>query len=451
MSLATLERYDRSRVMTVGEHATVLGASVGGLLAARVLADAFERVTVIERDRLDDDTGGRRGAPQARHPHALLTAGQKVMEQLLPGFSDDLVAAGALVLDFGRDFAFHLEGDFLADGPADMPMYFASRPLIEAVLRARVTDHDAVTVAAGCQVTGLVPDGDAVGGVQVLRDGERYTLSSDLTVDATGRGSQAASWLERLGYPPPAIEQVHVDVAYRTCQIKRPPDDRRMMLLAPCAPRTRVGVLAPVEDDRWLVTVGGLHGDHPPGDFAGMREFAGTLPVPAVRDALDEHALATPEISHYRFPAQTRHRYDRLDRLPGRLVSIGDSIASFNPIYGQGMSVAALEALVLHHVLADHGPAHLAEPFYARTGDVVEGAWNLAAGADFMFPQTRGDKPRGADVINRYISRLQRRAQIDGQLADTFRRVASMELPPTAVFRPRTVWQVLRSALKGAA
>lgn len=446
MSLASIERYDRARVPRRGEHAVVLGASVAGLLAARVLADAFDRVTVVERDPVPADTGARRGVPQGRHVHALMTAGQVTMDDLLPGFSDNLAASGAVVLDISREFGMNLADGFLAEGSTAIPLFFASRPLIERTLRTRVAGHDGMTIEPNSQVADLSPSDHrgAVTGVTVLRDGEQHTMEADLVVDATGRGSRAPAWLEQLGYPAPPVEQVHVDLAYRTCQVKRPPDDRRGMLIAPSSPRARAGFLVPIEDDRWIVTLSGLHGDHPPGDLDGMREFAATLPTPALREVLDEHALVQPEIAHYRFPTQTRHRYERLKNLPEGLLSIGDAIASFNPVYGQGMSVAALQALGLHHALAEHELDDLARPFYRRVAGIIDGAWNIAAGGDFTFPQTRGDKPRGADVVNRYITRLQRRAHHNSELAETFRKVSVMEQPPTAVFRPRTVWQVLR-------
>lgn len=448
MSLASVERYRRDRVPRRGERATVLGASVAGLLAARVLADAFDRVTVVDRDPLHADGAARRGVPQGAHVHALMSAGQVTMEDLLPGFSDELSAAGAVVLDISREFGMHLADGFLAEGDIPTPLFFASRPLIERTLRARVAAHDGVVLQTSSQVTDLsTPDDrEVIAGVTVLRDGEPQTLPAELVVDATGRASRAPTWLQRLGYAAPPVEEVHVDLAYRTCQVKRPAEDQRGMLVAPSPPRARAGFLVPIEDDRWIVTLSGLHGDHPPADLDGLRAFAASLPTPVIREVLDQHPLAAPEIAHYRFPTQTRRRYERLKHLPARLISIGDAIASFNPVYGQGMSVAALQALGLHHTLAEHDPGHLTGPFYRRIAGIIDGAWNMAAGGDFAFPQTRGDKPRGTDVVNRYITRLQRKAQHDRQLADTFRRVSVMQLPPTAVFRPQTAWRVLRPA-----
>lgn len=445
MSLASIERYDEHRVRRLGGHAVVLGASVAGLLAARVLADAYDQVTIVERDPLDDETGARRGVPQGRHPHVLLLAGQAIMEELEPGYADELVASGALRIDLSHGFNVHVAGDFLAGGVSGLPMYFASRSLIERVLRTRVASHERVSLCSDHQVTGPLSseDGGALEGVIATCDGSQRELPADLIVDATGRRSLTEDWLERFGYALPERETVQVDLAYRTCQIRRPPDDRRAMLVMPSPPRKRGASVAPVEDDRWLVTLFGMHGDHPPSDLEGLREFAATLPISAIHDVLANHEPVTSDVARYRFPTNLRHRYDQLDDVPHNLLWVGDAVASFNPIYGQGMSVAALEALALHHTLADHGTDGLARGFYATTGRIVDAAWNMAAGGDFQFPETHGAKPPATDVLNRYITRLHRRSHGNRQLADEFFRVVVMERSPTSLFHPRVAWRVL--------
>lgn len=427
----------------------VVGASIAGLLAARVLADAFEQVTLVDRDPLERHTGVRRGVPQAQHVHVLLVAGQAIMEQLCPGLADDLVDRGALVLDFHRDVRLHAADGFLAAGPDELLLHYASRPLIEELLRARVLGHERVTLRPGCQVTGPVPgaDGDTVDGVVLVDDGSQRQLHADLVVDATGRSARSAAWLEELGYPTPALEEVHVDLAYRTCQVQRPPEDRRAMLIMPSSPRSRGAAVAPVEGDRWLVTLFGMHGDHPPGEHTGLRRFASGLPTDEVHDLLDRHELAEPEIARHRFPSNLRRRHDLLERHPRGLVCVGDAMASFNPIYGQGMSVAALQALALHHTLAAEDLDQLAPAFYPLAGRIVDDVWRIAAGGDFQFAQTHGPMPPGTGVVNRYVTRLHRKAHADGQLATAFARVATLERSPTSLFHPSVAWRVLRPGM----
>lgn len=443
VSLVDLGPYDARRVERTGDRAVVIGASMSGLLAARVLADAFDEVLVLDRDPLDGGTRPRRGVPQGRHIHVLLPAGLRAMEELCPGVGDDLLGAGAVERDFSRDLRLHAAGDFVAPGTGGMPLYYATRPLIESVLRRRVAGHDRVTLRPGCQVVGPLTTGaDGVGGVEVVRDGGEEPIRADLVVDTAGRASRTAGWLEELGYPTPSTESVHVDLAYRTCVVERPSDDRRAILVLPSPSGARGAAVAPVEDDRWVVTLFGMHGDHPPDDREGLLDFAASLPTQEPRRLLEEHEPVTPGIARYRFPSSTRHRYDQLDRHAPGVLALGDAVASFNPIYGQGMTIAAFEALALHRTLAE-GTTELGARFHRRARAIVEEAWRISAGSDFQFPQTEGPEPPGARVVNRYIARLHRRAHRDGRLSDAFNRVAALEAPATSLFRPATAWRVL--------
>lgn len=446
MTLATVPSYDRSRAPDAGEHAVVVGGSVAGLMAARVLADAFDSVTVVERDPLPDEPAPRKGVPHSEHPHALLEAGRSTIEDLFPGYVDELVSRGGVEVDGASDFKFFDEGGFLADGPNPLPMYAASRPLIEYVMRERIAALDNASVRADCQCLDYLVDdrGTTVEGVMV-RDGdsEPEDLAADLVVDATGRTSRTPTWLESNGYTPPRTDEVHVDLAYSTLLIERPPDDTTGLLGPAAPPHSRGGSLAPIEGDRWQVTVHGVHGDHPPTDLEGFREYAASLPFPHVARALDENAPVSDEIDYYPFPSNRRHRYEDLDRFPEGLVVVGDAIASFNPIYGQGMSVAALEVLSLHHALAAGGLDGLPLRFFDRAEEAVDIAWTMAVGADFQFRETTGPKPRGTDLVARYLSRLSRKAQSDGALREKLFRVFMMEVPPTSLFRPTVVARVL--------
>jgi 2-polyprenyl-6-methoxyphenol hydroxylase-like FAD-dependent oxidoreductase len=198
----------------------------------------------------------------------------------------------------------------------------------------------------------------------------------------------------------------------------------------------------PVEDDRWMLTLFGMHGEHPPGDPEGFTEFAGSLPINDFARVVEDHGLASDGIEQYPFPSNRRVRYEDLGRFPDGLLVVGDGIASYNPIYGQGMSVAALQALQLHHALAADGTDDLPARFFERAAAVVDDAWRLAVGADFQFDETSGPKPTGTDLVNRYFSRLIRTATTDGRVADAFHRVVIMEERPTSLFRPGILWRV---------
>lgn len=201
---------------------------------------------------------------------------------------------------------------------------------------------------------------------------------------------------------------------------------------------------APVEGNRWVVSVHGVHGDHPPTDSTGFREFAASLLTPEVKHLLDDHRQISADVEHYPFPTNRRYDYGDLDRFPDGLVVIGDAIASFNPIYGQGMSVATLEALLLHQTLVAGGREDLALRFFNRAEKVIDNAWMLATGSDFTFSQTTGPKPRGTGLTSWYLSRLTRKAHIDTTLSSAFFRVLTMEQPPTTLLRPRNMWRVFK-------
>jgi 2-polyprenyl-6-methoxyphenol hydroxylase-like FAD-dependent oxidoreductase len=445
MTLATIPRYDYDRVKGTDQHAVVIGASMAGMLAARVLADRYSTVTVVDRDPLPDEAVARRGVPQSRQPHGLLEGGRATLEDLFPGYCEALVEAGGVVVDIATELEHYDEGEPLARDPAvtETPMYCATRPLFDFVVRQQLATVEGVELRGSCQFLDYLLDGDTVRGVRIRDEaGETGELAADLVVDATGRASRTPAWLEANGYPRPELDEVRIDLSYATVLLERPSDDRRTMLVPASYPDTRGAVIVPVEGDRWAVNLHGFHGDHPPSDVHGFRTFAADLSTPAVLELLDTHRLVDDEVHQYPIPSSRRYRYDELETFPGGLLVVGDAIASFNPIYAQGITVAALEALSLHHVLAD-GDDALAERFFDRAASVVNLAWSLSVGPDFAFPETEGVHPGGNALVERYMARLLRRAHYDPKLTDTFGRVIGFEQPPTSLFRPAVLWRVL--------
>lgn len=296
MTLETVPRYDQDRVSIVGEHAVVVGASLAGLTTARVLTDAFEQVTVIEQDPLPDEPVARKGVPQGRHVHLLLEAGRATLEDLFPGYGEDLVSASGLVIDGLSDIVHYEEGDYLADGPVQMPIHFATRPLFEQILHRHVAQIEPITLRSGCQFVDFVADENArtIQGV-VFRDdsGETERVTADLVVDATGRTSRTPQWLEKHGYSRPQTDEVYIDVKYSTAVIERPADDRRNIFVPPSAPRRRGGAAFPVEDGRWLVTLFGVHGDKPPTEVDEFKSFAESFPTSDLEQLLTANSEDT--------------------------------------------------------------------------------------------------------------------------------------------------------------
>ena len=445
MTLDETIRYDRERVSTRGERAVVLGASMAGLLAARVLNDGYEQVTVVERDALPAGPKTRDGVPQGKHVHVLLEAGRATISDLFPGYGEDLIDTGALIIDVGDELRHYDQGGYLTSPATRMEMYCASRPLLETVVRQRLAELNGVTIRDDTQFTAyqVDSDGDRVGGVRVRGDDGIETLEAEVVVDATGRTSRTPAWLAENGYGKPPVEEVEIDMVYSTIRVDRPDGDRRMPFVPQSAPRTSGGAAFPVEGGEWLVTLGGMHETDPPTTIEGFLPYAQKLPIEDIEAILASREVVSDGVEQYPFPSNRRVRYENLDRFPDGLVVLGDAIASFNPIYGQGMSVSALEALTLHETLASSGDGSLGERFFDRATDVVDIAWQMAVGSDAAFEQTTGPTPPGASMFDTYLSRLVSQAHSDPHLSEAFYRVVGMEVAPTDLFRPGTIWRTV--------
>ena len=427
------------------DRAVVVGASLAGLLTAAVLSEHYRHVTVLDRDVLGPDAPGeggefRRGVPQSRHVHALLGAGHRALEELLPGIMAELTGRGAPLGDQLGDARLHL-GRRMPRVTSGLPALCVSRPLLEATVRARVTALPGVQVMSPCDVAGLVatPDRRRITGVRVRPDGgEEQGLPADLVVDASGRGSRTPAWLDALGVPAPVEDRVKIGLGYATRTYRSTPAGLAgdlAIVVAPTPPAGRGGALQHLEGGRWIVTLIGVLGDHPPTDPAGFLDFAASLPVPDIFDAI---VAAEPigDVAAFRFPASVRRRYERLDGCPDGLVVVGDALCSFNPVYGQGISVAALEAGALGAELSRGRPLR-ARRIHRRLARIVDSPWATVTGGDLAFPAAEGRRTRAMQVMGSYIARLQAAAAIDPVLAVAFFRVAGLVDPPSALLRPR--------------
>lgn len=428
------------------ESAIVVGGSIGGLLAARVLAEHYARVTVVERDVLPEGPAPRRGVPQGRHAHGLLARGREALEELFPGLTDELMARGVPARDLQSGFRWVNGGHLLHPAPSGLIGLGVSRPLLESAVRARVRALPHVTFLETTDATGLAAtaDGGRVTGLRVLdreRDGGEQVLDADLVVDVTGRASRAPQWLEQIGCPAPTVEQVHIGLAYASRSYRRDPDGPDGAAVAGTAAVPRGGVLIAQEDDRWIVSFGGILGDAPPLDDAGYADFAATLPSPVIHEVIrDAQPLSDPV--RFRFPASTRRRYERLGRFPEGFCVFGDAISSFDPVYGQGMTVAALQALALRGCLADGG-ATLARRFFPAAARIVDGPWDISVGGDLRFPAVVGHRSVRVRSVNAYLERLHEAAEHDPRVGRAFLRVVNLVDPPQSLLRPSVVARVL--------
>lgn len=438
------------------QHAIVIGASIGGLLAARALTDHYQQVTVLERDIFPAAGEHRKGVPQGRHAHVLLPSGREAMETLFPGLSEELVAQGAVLGDSAQNVVRFISGSYHQRFQGGTQSIYISRPRLEAQIRSRMLALPNVQMIENCNVTGVTASEDRsqITGVRLVRravgDAEAV-LNADLVVDATGRGSPSQTWLTALGYTIPAEEQVRVDMGYASRIYRRKPGQTQdvvySVMITPVPPNRRMGVMLAQEDERWQVTLAGYLGDHPPTDPEGFLAFAKTLPTLDIYNVIrGAEPLSEPLPAKY--PASTRHYYERLTRFPTGYLIFGDAICSFNPAYGQGMSVAALEALALRECLAS-GDQALAQRFFAATGQLLDIPWTIAVGGDLRFPEVAGKRSTAKQLIDWYLVKLHRAAQHDPAVVRAFGKVASLRASPKSLLHPRVAWRVLIGNLLG--
>lgn len=440
----------------VGEHAVVLGASMGGLSAARVLADFYETVTVVERDILPQGAANRRGVPQGKHGHAILGRGLAVLGELFPGFIDELHAAGVPSLDYhDLSEAYMSFGGRVtprSGGFTGMPaVYFPSRPLLEGLVRERLRRTRNVTLLDGFDATTMMSCAETgrVTGVKIRahqngQTGRELKLNADLVVDATGRAARTPAFLESLGYGRPPEDSVKVRVMYSSQLLRLPPGTlREKIILVGAEPGRPTGMaLFGYEDGTWMFTVFGMAGAEPPAELAQMREFVRGIVPDHIVDAL---AVGAPlgEVCQFRYPESRWRRYDKLNRFPDGLVVLGDAICSFNPVYGQGMTVAMLQAQSLGECL-QKGSNDLARRYFRAAAKPIGVAWQFAVGGDLSLPEVQAKRPLATRLGNRYIARLQTVAQYDMEVTETFFRIIGLLDPPSRLLRPK---MLVRAAL----
>jgi 2-polyprenyl-6-methoxyphenol hydroxylase-like FAD-dependent oxidoreductase len=443
-------------VTRIGSHAVVIGGSMGGLVAAGALSARFRKVTVVDRDTLPVDAPRtRRGVPHGLHAHALLISGRLGLEELFPGLTDELIAGGAVPFDPGRDLLFHMMGALRVRFATGMLGISQSRAFLEFTVRQRVRALPNVVIRDQVSVNGLLGGAGGVTGVEL---DEHETLGADLVVDATGRaGGRTDRWLEALGFAAPEVSTVKIDVGYTSQLLRRRPGDLPdgglLSLMAAVPPHhKRAAAAFPIEGDRWVVTAGGWHREHAPTDPDGFADFAAGLPASHLLD-LVKRCEPVSELETRQFPASRRRHFEKLRQVPAGFVALGDAICSFNPLYGQGMTAAILEALALGRILDRFGSAspEMVRSYYREAGKILKTPWMMATGGDFAYPETKGRKPPGTDFVNWYARRAMLAAHVDPKVHQVLIDLQHWLAPPSALMRPGTMIRAFRAARRSPA
>jgi len=414
---------------------------------------------LIERDVYTETTEVRRGIPQANHGHGLLLRGRQVLEDLFPGLQDEMIAAGVPLVDMANEIAWYTRAGWGLRFPSEMKVLAFTRPVLDLHIRRRLSSDARVKIVDNTDVLRLIPDKKRVAGVLICprhSESDRRVaaeLRADLVVDTTGRASRAPRWLSDLGYVIPEETVVDAHLGYASRLYRIPDDFQRDWKCAyvQSAPpqRNRGAILFEVEGNRWLVTLTGGGRDYPPSDEAGFLEFARSLPVSTIYDAMCAAEPITPIKTHRGTENRLRH-FDRAQELPENFLLLGDAVCAFNPVYGQGMTIAALGALTLRNTLREGaGVRGLSRRFQKRLGKVNKAPWLLATGEDYRYPGTEG---HGSGLMTKfmhhYMNHVVELATESVAVRHVLLRAFSMLVPPTALFHPRISLRVIVSLFR---
>ena len=433
----------------LGRKAVVIGGSLSGLMTARVLADHFAQVTILERDQIEDSPANHKSVPQAEHLHVLLLGGRQVMSSLYPEFTDKLDALGAVSFRSGVGGAYYLPDGkaYNSLGTVKRPydlgfdIYTQSRGLLEHCVRRCTLEFTNISVKYGCSVRRLVYEGGRVQGVAFDCPDGPDTLAADLVVDSGGIGSRSSRWIQGLGFRAPEETCIGVDFGYASTTFRIPnhysEPERFLGFMGPAPDYTRGALMGEIEDQTWHVTWAGRFGEFPPTDPDGFYAFAKSLHTSKLYELIKD-AERVSEIVRYRFPTSVLRRFGDLTDFPEGFIVVGDAICSFNPIYGQGMTSAALQVRELQQLLIEHaaGPDSLdglPSAFFARAAEAVSTPWAMAARSDFAYPSTKGDRPPDDPESREYLNALRSLAIEDMEVYKLLAEVTHLAKPWSAL------------------
>ena len=430
--------------------AVVLGGGLAGLFATRVLAAEYDKVTLVDRDHVTGPNLLRRGLPQGHHLHGLLSRGQQITEEHFPGITDQMVADGSAIGDAANDVRWIINGKRLVQTHSGMVCLTASRPFFESHIRDRVLALPNVVLSEQTDISRLEvgDDGKQVRGVWVFPEGKHETLlPADLVVDASGRGSRAAVWLEDLGYGRVPEEKHKIGMGYATRYYRIPDaafEGNISVNTVASAGVPRGCICQKIDGGRAIVTAYGILGDHPPTDPDGYLDFIKSLAAPDIYEILQQSEPLNDPVA-YKFPTNLRRRYELMSDFPAGFLVTGDAVASFNPSYAQGMTVAALDSIVLRDHVAGGGPVDPLAYFRDLAAKAIDGCWDMAVSADLAFPGVEGERTAETLETHEFIAKTQDAASRDAEVSRAFQRVIGLADHYTVLHEPHLEAKILAS------
>lgn len=424
--------------------AAIIGGSIAGLLAAKALAPHFAKVVVFERDAIRGATELRKGAPQAAHVHVLLAAGAEAIERAIPGIFEEVSSRGGLYLDMAEENNWFYFGVWKRRMELGIKVRIQSRLLLEELVRERTLELDNVELRTAS--VGELSWLDGRPRVAVRDDVQAF----DFVVDASGRGSQMPKWLETAGFGRPESESATVDVTYTTARFRpRVERDWRCLLIYPSPPHEkRAGAVVPTETGEALVSLFGWCGEHTETSDLAFLEFARQLPRPEIADLIAS-AQRTSPLRQYHYKDARLNHYDRMARFPPCTVVLGDALCSVDPVFGQGMTVAALSAEMLATCARECGGdlQRLARRFRSDVVRAYRTAWALSTTEDFRYPEVTGARAFGTRMAHYYTRRVHELTATDADVARRFASVMHLLADPSVLLHPSVAWKVLSRRL----
>lgn len=427
------------------QSAVIIGASIGGLVAAQVLQKYFTKVTLIEKDSFE---GERKGTPQSRHVHILLVKGMQILSKIFSGFEEALENAGAVKTDFIKNARYLVPTGWTPRFDSGLVSYSCTRSLLEDTVRKFVIKNSKIEILSGYRATGFQKKDDKVSSVSIenLYTLEKKDIQCDLVLDASGRNSELPTWLEKLGYEKPLETRVNSDIGYATRYFEIPEnfaEDWNILVILNRPPnQPKMGGIFKIEKNCWIVTMYSIGKEHPPTDDDGFLKFAKSLPDDKIYETI-KNLKPISQIFGYRIDGSRLRHYDDT-KLPENLIAFGDSVCTFNPFYGQGMTVIALSAQVLDDALKQNDLENFSSVFHKKLSKKISYPWILATGEDFRWTTTKGKQPSSLTrIIQNYVDKVLLSTPRSPRATLAFQEMMQMVKSPLVMFHPKILIKAL--------